>query len=158
MSSSRDFMRLAERAIVFGVAIAGCSSSSRASTAGTVARSDIATTTTLNDSVGSACTGFVHRYVGGGLTVDLPTDVAQVSGEATSDPGPIHASETHDFVLDSATITIGRRIGSEVVNEPLVSERVSNGVVLYVRASNDELRACLLASMLYDRDQDMSDE
>ena len=40
----------------------------------------------------------------------------------------------------------------------MVSERVSNGVVLYAKAGNAELRACLLASMRYDRDKDVSDE
>jgi hypothetical protein len=104
-----------------------------------------------------ACAGFEHRYVGGGLTVDLPAEVVQVSGGSTADPGPVHASETHDFLIESSTVTVGRRIGSEMVSEPLVSERVSNGVVLYARASNEELRACLLASMVYDRDKDMSD-
>ena len=92
------------------------------------------------------------------MTVDLPSSAAQVSGGGTSDPGPVHASESHDFLVESSTITVGRRIGSEVVSEPLVSERISNGVVLYAKASNEELRACLLASMLYDRDKDASDE
>ena len=150
----RILMRVAGCAVVCGVAGAGFSSSSGAA----VASSATGSTTTVTALAGSACVGFEHRYVGGGLSVDLPADVAQVSGGGTSDPGPVHASESHDFLVESSTITVGRRIGSEVVSEPLVSERISNGVVLYAKASNEELRACLLASMLYDRDKDASDE
>ena len=96
--------------------------------------------------------------MGGGLTVDLPADVAQVSGESTSDPGPVHASESHDFSVGSSAVTVGRRLGTDVVDEPSVSERVANGVVLFARASNEDLRACLLASMVYDRGEDLRDE
>jgi hypothetical protein len=151
-------MRVVGWVVVYGVASAGCSSSSGAVAARDVAASDIGTATAVTTPVGTACAGFQQRYVGGGLTVDLPTDVAQTSGGATADPGPVHASESHDFTIESSTVSVGRRIGSEVVSEPLVSERVSNGVVLYARASNEELRACLLASMLYDRDKDVRDE
>jgi hypothetical protein len=88
----------------------------------------------------------------------LPTDVAQLSGEATSDPGPLHASESHDFSIGTSAVTVGRRLGTDVVDEPSVSERVANGVVLFARASSDDLRACLLASMLYDHAEDTHDE
>jgi hypothetical protein len=158
MSSRRALMRVVGCVVVYGVASAGCSSSSGAVGTRDVAPSDIGAATAATASVATACAGFEQRYVGGGLTVDLPTDVAQASGGATSDPGPVHASESHDFMIESSTVTVGRRIGSAVVSEPLVSERVSNGVVLYATASNEELRACLLASMLYDRGEDLRDE
>jgi hypothetical protein len=139
------------RHAVFVVAIAGCASSAGA-------HSGVGTAATARTLVGTACAGFEQRYIGGGLSVELPIDVAQVSGEATSDPGPAHASESHDFVVGSSTVTVGRRIGSDVANEPSVSERVSNGVVLFAKASNENLRACLLVSMLYDRLADLADE
>jgi hypothetical protein len=102
--------------------------------------------------------GFEHRYVGGGLTVDLPPGTTQVSGGSTADPGPVHASESHDFVIESSPVSVGRRIGSDVVDEPLVSERVSTGVVLFAKASSEGLRACMLASMVYDQSEDLADE
>ena len=132
------------------VAVAGCSSRS-------AERPEVAVATTATASVGTACEGFEQRYVGGGLTVDLPADVNQVSGEATADPGPVHGGETHDFPVDSSMVTVGRIIGSEMASEPSVSERVSDGVVFYVRASSDELRSCLLASMHYDQAEDLAD-
>lgn len=158
MSSNRLRIRLCRWAVVCAVAMAGCSSSSGESTEPVVAPSDIAAATSGTASAGTACAGFERRYVGGGSTVDLPKGTAQVSGEGTADPGPVHASETHDFVIDSSPATVGRRIGSEVVDEPLVTERVSTGVVLFAKASNEDLRACLLASMVYDQSKDLADE
>ena len=124
MSIHRSLVGVAECVVVLGVAITGCSSSSESSTTAVTS---------------AACAGFQHRYVGGGLTVDLPADVAQVSGESTSDPGPVHASESHDFSVGSSAVTVGRRLGTDVVDEPSVSERVANGVVLFARASNEDL-------------------
>jgi hypothetical protein len=154
MSVRRIVLGVGHCAVVCGMAITGCSSSPNAATGGVVAPSDIDQTA----PAGTACAGFDHRYVGGGLTVDLPTGTTQVSGESTADPGPVHASETHDFVIDSSPVTVGRRVGSDVVHEPLVSERVSTGVVLFAKASNEDLRACLLASMVYDQSKDLADE
>ena len=74
----RILMRVARCAVVCGVAGAGCSSSSGA----VAASSATGSTTTATALAGSACAGFEHRYVGGGLSVDLPADVAQVSGGA----------------------------------------------------------------------------
>ena len=138
MSVCRIFVGVGQYAAVCGMLIAGCSSSQ-------------------TEPAGTACFGFEHRYVGGGLTVDLPTGTVQVSGGSTADPGPVHASETHDFVIESSPVTLGRRIGSDVVEEPLVSERVSTGVVLFAKASNEDIRACLLASMVYDQSEDLAD-
>lgn len=82
---------------------------------------------------------------------------AQVSGESTADPGPVHASESHNFVIESSPVTVGRRTGADAVGEPLVSERISTGVVLFAKANNGDLRACLLASMVYDQSEDLAD-
>lgn len=97
-----------------------------------------------SDAVVSLCDGFEERYVGEGLFVSLPAAATGLTGQSTSDVGPIHASTSADFDLgDGAKITVGRRIGS--------------GVVIFVKAHNTDLQRCLLEGSRYDPARDQQD-
>ena len=52
---------------------------------------------------------------------------------------------------------IGRRVGTTVVLEANVSQRVERDVVVFVKSENEPLRACILDSTTYDRDLDEED-
>ena len=104
------------------------------------------------------CDEFTPRYVGNGLTVAMPEAAIFTSGGSTTDPGPIHAGTSAEFTLGSLVAVVGRRIGSDVVPEQGFGQRVENGVVLFVKAADPELRSCLLDSVHYDIVRDQQDE
>jgi hypothetical protein len=65
--------------------------------------------------------------------LSLPTEATGLTGQTTTDAGPIHAASSVDFDLgDGIVITVGRR--------------VSSGVVIFVEADGQDLQRCLTAS------------
>jgi len=115
---------------------------------------------TSTDSTAAAppCTGFVRRYLGEGLTASLPANATYTSGEGTTDRGPIPAGWAVNFQLADESITIGRRVSTQVVPEPNFAQRVDSDVVVFVKANNETLRNCILDLVVYDRARDESDE
>ena len=69
----------------------------------------------------------------------------------------MHAAVEVSFDLGKGTVVIGRRLGSAVVVEPFLSERVEGDIAIYVRVDDDQLQECVLASAHYDRAQDERD-
>ena len=106
----------------------------------------------------SPCTEFEPRYLGQGLSASLPDDARFTGGEGTADPGPVPAGWAADFELAEGSITIGRRMGVDIVPEPGFSQRVEGEMVVFVKSDNDALRACVLASVTYNRARDQQDD
>lgn len=104
------------------------------------------------------CDEFSPRYIGDGLTVSLPESAIGTAGESTADPGPVHAATSAEFTFDGFVAVVGRRIGSDIVPEQDLDQRVENGVVLFVKATDPDLRSCLLRSTHYDPLEDEQDE
>lgn len=104
------------------------------------------------------CDDFKPRYIGNGLTVSLPETAIFTAGESTADLGPVHAGTSAEFTFDGGVAAVGRRIGGDNVPEPNFDQRVENGVVLFVKATDAELRSCLLGTAHYDALQDEQDE
>lgn len=97
-----------------------------------------------SDSVATPCDGFEEQYVGEGLFVSLPTEARGLTGQTTTDAGPIHAASSVDFDLgDGVVITVGRR--------------VSSGVVIFVEADDQDLQRCLMDGSRYDASRDQED-
>lgn len=63
-----------------------------------------------------------------------------------------------EFAFDGVVAAVGRRVGTDVVPEPGFDQRVENGVVLFVKAADRELRSCVLDTLRYDAGQDEQDE
>lgn len=103
------------------------------------------------------CNQFEQRYVGDGLSVSLPSSATMTTASGTADQGPVHAATGAQFAIDGVLATVGRRVGTEVVPEPSVDQRVDDGVVIYVKAEDPSLRACLLDSASYDAARDEQD-
>ncbi len=151
-------MRLILGAVVV-VAVASCSTPDAALDLSPAGRppSDPPTTST-NDRPGpSPCDDFAPRYLGQGLSADLPIGSVASSGESTADIGPIHAGWDLQFDLPAGTITIGRRVGTRIVAEAYVAQHVDGDVVVFVKSESEPLRTCVLESARYDRELDAGD-
>jgi len=105
----------------------------------------------------SPCEDFSLRYLGQGLSTTLPADESATHGESTADLGPIHAGWAVEFELTDGSVTIGRRVGTTIVPEPNVSQRVVGDVVVFVKSDREPLRACILEAATYDRTLDEED-
>jgi hypothetical protein len=103
------------------------------------------------------CDEFTPRYIGGGLTVSLPETAIGTSSGGTAEGAPIQAGFSAEFAFDGAVVSVGRRVGTNVVPEPGFDQRVENGVVLLVKADDPELRSCVLDTLRYDAVQDEQD-
>jgi len=107
-----------------------------------------------------ACSGFRRTDLNdvalrnNGLTTVLPDTAVSTLGEQTSDLGPVHASVALTFNLGAEEVTIGRTIGATVNSAPNTSVRVDGNVMIFVTASDRELRKCILAGTVYDAAQD----
>ena len=113
---------------------------------------------TSPDATAAACTGFVPRYIGHGLTAALPDTAQLIGGESTANSGPIPASAGINLIIDGRPVTIGRRVGDDLVPADSVSERADNGVIVFVQAEEAALRTCLLDSTTYDQAMDEQEE
>lgn len=119
---------------------------------------DAASTTPSAASIRSwACDELEDRYLGQGLTAAVAKGAIPTGGSGTADLGPVHAAIEVSFGFGPGAIVIGRRVGSEAVAEPLLSQRIEGDVIIYVRADDDQIRECVLASVPYDRAQDERD-
>ena len=97
-----------------------------------------------SDATVSLCDGFEERYVGEGLFVSLPAAATGLTGQSTADVGPIHAATAVDFDLgDGVEVTVGRRVGSNVV--------------IFVEADSPDHKRCLLEGSRYDPARDQQD-
>lgn len=117
-----------------------------------------ATTGGVETTPASPCDGFANAYIGQGITTSLPPGSAADYGEATADPGPVHAGWAATFNVRNTTVTVGRRLGNEVVPEADLSQRIDGDVVTFVKSDNHLLRECVLHSTSYDRAMDEEDE
>lgn len=104
------------------------------------------------------CDEFTPRYVGGGLTVSLPEAALGIRSGGTTEWAPINAGFSAEFAFDGVVVAVGRRVGTNVVPEPGFDQRVENGVVLFVKTADPELRSCMLDTLEYDAIQDEHDE
>jgi hypothetical protein len=102
----------------------------------------------------STCEGFEPQYIGSGLTVSLPRSATPTTFAGTADSGPIHASAAVEFDVGGELVTIGRHIGNVDAPEPGFDSVAVGGVSIFVKASDVDLRACLLASARYDAERD----
>jgi hypothetical protein len=103
------------------------------------------------------CSGFQPRYIGSGLTVSLPPTATPTTYAATADLGNIQAAAGVEFKVNDVLVSIGRNLGHDNRPERNFAKRLDGDVVVWVKASNVDLRKCLLDSSTYSADRDQQD-
>ena len=137
--------------------LAGCASDHVAS-GGTSQSTAVPPASTSPSNTGtSPCDAFEQTYIGSGLSARLPSPVTKTTYASTADAGPIQSSAGVEFIIDGAPVAIGRTLGTDDSAEPNFDKRVNDGVVLWVKATDARLRACILPSVAYDRTRDQQD-
>lgn len=113
---------------------------------------------TTTTAVPPGCSDFQPRYIGGGLTVSLPSAATFTTGGGTADPGPAHAGAGFEFNANGVLVSVGRNLGHDASPEANFAKRVDGDVVVWVKASDAALRQCLLATTTYSAALDQKDE
>jgi hypothetical protein len=103
------------------------------------------------------CSGFQPRYIGSGLTVSLPPTATPTTYGGTADPGPVQTAAAVEFKLNGVLASVGRNLGSDNRPEADFAKRVDGDVVVWVKASDADLRKCLLDSTTYSVGRDQHD-
>jgi len=115
------------------------------------------TTTESSRSVVSPCADLEPQHIGDGLSGVLPESAVLVSGEQTTGDGAAPAAAARKFDIDGASVSVGRRLQSSLSYESGFDERDDGDVVLFVKADDPMLRACIADSLTYDAMLDEQD-
>ena len=103
------------------------------------------------------CSGLQRRYIGSGLAVSLPPTATPTTGAGTADPGNVHSAAGVEFKVNGLLVSVGRNLGNDNRPEPGFAKRVDGDVVVWVKASDADLRKCLLDSTTYSAGRDQQD-